>query len=220
MLVEPPRDLVADDVTPWLAARLRQFFDSRYEAQGRSVLVHKFTGWSRARLLHDVFPDAKFIHVYRDGRAVANSFLQMPWWSGHRGPDVWRWGPLSHEDRLAWEKSERSWPVLAAIEWKILIDALRDAEAEIPPRQWLSVKYEELIADPDDWLTRILDFSGLDDDDTFWTRIHRYSLGAGRIEAYRRDLRPEQVEAMEDVIGDRLEALGYELTGPSSESPT
>ena len=94
VLAAPLRDLRAQDVTPWLEQRTRRFFTGRAEAQGRPVFLHKFTGWPRAGFLGRVFPEARFVHVVRDGRAVANSFLQMPWWRGYEGPDAWGWGPL------------------------------------------------------------------------------------------------------------------------------
>ena len=213
MLCEPPRDLIAEDATPWLADRLRQFFDSRYEAQKKPVFVHKFTGWPRARLLLEVFPTARFVHVYRDGRAVANSFVQMPWWSGHRGPDQWRWGPLTPDDRATWERSQESSPVLAAIEWKMLMDALFESEAQIPETKWLSVKYEDLVASPESGLQRILEFAALPDRDAFWTQVRRNPLTSGRVDAYRRDLRPEDVAAMDDVLKQHLATLGYQPAG-------
>jgi hypothetical protein len=86
ILVTPYRDLLASDVTPWLETRLRRFLERRMAAQGRRVFLHHVTGWPRARLLHAVFPEARFIHVIRDGRPVANSLLQMSWWTATKGP--------------------------------------------------------------------------------------------------------------------------------------
>ena len=65
------------------------------------------TGWPRAGFLHAVFPDARYVNVIRDGRAVANSWLQMDWWLGYRGPEHWHFGPLSDEHREVWERSGR-----------------------------------------------------------------------------------------------------------------
>ena len=52
------RDLVAADLTPWLADRLRQFFERRVAAQGQPSFFHHFTGWPRSGLLQAAFPDA------------------------------------------------------------------------------------------------------------------------------------------------------------------
>ena len=61
MLSKPCRDLVAEDASAWLSDRLRAFFEQRADAQGRSLFLHKFTGWPRAGLLHAVFPEARFV---------------------------------------------------------------------------------------------------------------------------------------------------------------
>src|SRR3712207_7426845 len=47
------------------------------------------------RSLSEIFKDAKFIHLMRDGRAVANSLLHVYFWSGWKGPGNWGWGQLS-----------------------------------------------------------------------------------------------------------------------------
>jgi hypothetical protein len=82
---EPFRDLTAEDVTPWLAKRFRAFFEERAEAQDVDVFMHKFTGWPRARFIAEIMPEARFLHVVRDGRAVASSIVQRPWWKGWLG---------------------------------------------------------------------------------------------------------------------------------------
>ncbi len=104
LLASPVRDLRADDVTPWLERRFREFFAERAQVQGTATFLHKFTGWPRAGFIRGVLPDARFIHVVRDGRAVANSWLQMPWWLGFEGPDHWQWGPLPPDLAAEWEE--------------------------------------------------------------------------------------------------------------------
>src|SRR5829696_721624 len=113
ILSRPHRDLLASDATRWLEARLRRFFERRMAAQGRPVFLHHVTGWPRAGLLHAVFPDARFIHVVRDGRAVANSLLQTSWWTGHQGPSNWDFGPLPEPYAKEWEASGQSYVLLA-----------------------------------------------------------------------------------------------------------
>jgi hypothetical protein len=78
----PFRDLVADDLTVETAARLRRAFRPALTAR-RDRLLLKVTGWPRIGFLHEVFPEARFVHVVRDGRAVANSLLHVDFrWGG------------------------------------------------------------------------------------------------------------------------------------------
>jgi hypothetical protein len=212
ILSAPSRDLLAEDVTPWLANRLRQFFERRAEAQGRPVFLHKFTGWPRSGLLHEVFPEARFINVVRDGRAVANSLLQMDWWSGYRGPGGWSLGPLDPERQRLWDESGRSYVVLAGLEWDILMDAFDAARRRVPAGKWLDVRYEDVLADPRAQLARMLEFSGLTWTPDFDTAFARYSFGSGRSEAFRKDLGPGALATLEPVIARHLLAQGYSLT--------
>ena len=165
LLVEPRRDLVAGDAAPPLGDDLRVFFERRASAQRAPVFSHKFTGWPRAGLLDAVFPDARFVHVVRDGRAVAASWLEMPWWRGDQGPDGWHFGPLPATYAAEWEASGRDRAVLAGLAWKLLLDAFATARASIAQERWLEIRYEDLVADPRSVMDHVLDHHGL-----AWTR--------------------------------------------------
>jgi Sulfotransferase family len=210
----PFRDLLAEDCTPWLKHRLTGFFERRMEVQKRSTLVHHLTGWPRAGLLHAAFPEARFVEIVRDGRAVANSWLEMGWWHGYGGPGAWHLGPLPATYAEEWEESGRSFVTLAAIGWKILLDAFDTARSLMPPSQWLRVRYEDVVADPRAQVGEILDFSGLQWTDEFERAFAAYPFEVSRVDGFRRDLDPASVELLEHSLGTRLEALGY---APSSD---
>ena len=216
-LVDPMRDLVEDDATPWLSGRFQRFFRERADAQGAPVFVHKFTGWPRARFIHRVLPEARFVHVVRDGRAVANSLLQMPWWRGYRGPEAWGLGPLPDPYRREWASSGRSFVVLAGIEWKLLIDAFEQAKEAIPARQWLDVRYEDVVADPRGSIETVLRFLGLGWSDEFERGFSRHVLRSSRTDAYRLELSTDDVERLERSLAGHLEQLGYPTNVSSSE---
>src|SRR6266540_1279585 len=55
--------------------------------------------------------------------------LQMPWWSGFEGPSNWSLGPLPAAYSSEWERSGRSFVVLAGLGWKLLMDAFHAAAA-------------------------------------------------------------------------------------------
>ena len=212
MIASPVRDLVASDAAPWLKDRFHRFFHRRANAQARDVFLHKFTGWPRARFIDAVMPEARFIHVIRDGRAVANSLLQMTWWQGYGGSDRWGWGALPYHDQQAWEGAGRSFSVLAALEWKVLMGAFAEAKAAIDPERWIDVRYEDLLRDPTSTTKQLMEFMGVEWTAAFDERFRRYRFQAERAEAFRRDLAPSDISAMEAVLGADLRTLGYPVS--------
>jgi len=211
---EPFRDLTEDDVTPWLADRFRAFFEERAAAQRTPAFMHKFTGWPRARFISEIMPEARFLHVLRDGRAVASSIVQRPWWKGRLGVPGWGFGDLSPELSELWAKHDRSLITLAGLEWRILMDAFDAAHERVGDDRWLELRYEDLVSDPRAHWPSILSLAGLAWDDRFEASFQAYPVATGRREAFRRDLTPRQVEQLEEAIGGHLEARGY-ATGPA-----
>jgi hypothetical protein len=209
LLASPMRDLVAADVTPWLEARFRRFFIERASVQGAETFLHKFTGWPRAGFIRGVFPSGRFIHVVRDGRAVANSWLQMPWWLGFEGPDHWQWGPLPDDLAAEWDESGRSFVVLAGLLWKMLIGAFDNARKAIPAADWLEIRYEDVAANPRTAFAKMLEFCGLPWDAEFERGFERHTFTASRSDAFRRDLAPDDVDRLSRILATELAARRY-----------
>ena len=208
-VVDPCRDLVADDATPWLAERFRGFFVRRAAAQASPLFLHKFTGWPRAGFIQRALPDARFVHVIRDGRAVANSLLQMPWWRGYLGPERWGWGPLPDPYAREWASSGRSFVVLAGIEWKLLMDAFDRARGTVPPERWLDIRYEDIVADPRAAFAEMMGFLGLAWSDDFERAFSRHEFRMSRLDAYRNELSLRDVELLDRSLAKHLVRAGY-----------
>jgi Sulfotransferase family len=206
----PFRDLTADDCTPWLRNRLRSFYEQRMASQQREFFVQHLTGWPRSGFIRAAFPEARFIHVVRDGRAVANSWLQMGWWRGYQGPWAWHLGPLPPDEAAEWDASGRSFAVLAALGWRMLIEAFERARADVPAEQWLQVRYEDVVAEPRRHLEAILEFLGLPWTEEFEAEFAPYPFEAARVQSFRRDLDQETLAKMEHAIGPTLRAYGYD----------
>ncbi len=207
----PCRDLLAEDMTPWAQRRLREFVEQRLEAQRADVLLLHVTGWPRVGYLRAALPGLQVVNVVRDGRAVASSWLQMGWWDGWQGPDRWIYGPLPDELRATWEDSGRSFPVLAGLGWRMLLEAAEAARDRSPQGSWLDLRYEDLLADPRGATGRLLAHAGLSWDDAFEAGWSRHRITSGRCEAFRDELRPDQVAAIEAAVGPVLRRWGYDL---------
>lgn len=208
---EPVRDLVASDAVPWLAERFRSFFASRAAAFGAPLFLHKFTGWPRARFIDRVFPGSRYVHVVRDGRAVAASWLQTDWWRGHLGPEGWHFGPLPASYDKEWEASGRSFVLLAGLAWKLLLDAFDDARAEIGGDRWLEVRYEDFLGDPRARTAEILEFLRLPWSDAFDTGFQAFEFDRGRAGAWRSVLGDEAAAELDASLADHLARRGYEV---------
>jgi hypothetical protein len=209
MLSAPMRDLVAEDASQWLSRRLRTFFEQRAAAQGRPLFLHKFTGWPRAGLLHAVFPEARFVHVVRDGRAVACSLVQQPWWDGFSGPAGWSFGPLSDSDDELWQESGRSFTVLAGLEWKLLMEAFAEARALMPAESWLELRYEDVVDHPRRQVQRLLDHLGLEWTAAFERSFADLRFAPDRTGAYRDELSARDVEMLDRALAPALRDHGY-----------
>jgi hypothetical protein len=203
----PCRDLEAADVYPLLAERIREGVMQQLRPLNRSRFLTKYTGWSRIAFINAVFPDALFLHVVRDGRAVAWSLMKMPWWQGWGGPCQWRWGELSEQDRALWEASGKSFFVLAGLQWKICLESVRRHAGPVAGRIH-EIRYEAFVRNPEKEVTRALDFAGLD-------RDPKYLSGLGREEVidankkWVREVPIEQRKQFESLLGDALETYGY-----------
>ncbi|KAA3641666.1 MAG: sulfotransferase [Armatimonadetes bacterium] len=210
MLVEPYRDLTDLDDTPWMGDRIRTFFEERRRAQGKQVFLHKFTGWPRARLIHHALDDVRFIHIVRDGRAVASSLIQMPWWSGFAGPDQWRWGPLPGDLRSQWEESGSSWPALAGIEWRILMDAYEATREALPREAWLELRYEDILSDPQASFDKMIEFAELGRSLKFTRALANQTFSTARATSFSSELSAHDLDTLEVLIGSHLRRYGYE----------
>jgi len=201
------RDLDAGDLLPGVKKHVHTEL-SRHFVRGRPCQLHKFTGWPRLGYLHDLFPDAFFIHIIRDPRAVACSFLNVEWWLGWRGPENWLWGPLPAEYDREWRSSGRCYVVLSAIQWKILMDAFQATRNRVPPDRWIELRYEELVADPVSVCRRVLEFCRLDTPSHFIASLARLSL-ANRNDKWKEQLTADQRDRLNASLAGHLEQYGY-----------
>lgn len=152
-----------------------------------------------ADILIGLFPDAKFLHIVRDGRAVAASIVRLDWGA-------------NTIDR-------------AAVSWVRKVSHYLAAESVLGHERIKQVKYEELIRQPEHTLTDICRFAGIDFQDRMlrgtgfkvpaYTASQHSLLGKApeveRIYAWEKDLTPRQVEIFESIGGNLLQSLGYSL---------
>jgi hypothetical protein len=147
----------------------------------------------------ETFPEARFVHLLRDGRDASRSLQQAPW-----GPD----------DFAGCVRQWRDW----------VASGLR-AGVRLGVGRYLEVRYEELVDDPGQVLRAICDFADLTFDEQMLS-FHRRAedvlrherpnyhphlgepLQAG-LRNWRRDLSDKEAAEFEQIAGALSERLGY-----------
>jgi hypothetical protein len=203
----PCRDLLGSDVTPEHRRKIPPALAQLATSARRRVLI-KITGWPRIGFLRELFPHAKFIHVYRDGRSVASSLLAVSFWRGWEGPPQWGFGELDPLHQAEWEHYGRSFVALAGIQWKLLMLAMDKAAMNVPATDLMHVRYEDFIDDPVTAFRNAVEFCELDWPSSFETSIRRKRLRTAN-EKWRDNLSVEQQALLEDVLAESLQRYGY-----------
>jgi hypothetical protein len=140
------------------------------------------------RLLR-IWPDARFIHLIRDGRDVARSLIEMGWVGNMLTAGEY------------WLNAERQWEKLSQL---------------ISPSRWTELRYEDLVKDPNAILSRVCEFMGVAFHPAMldYPKNSNYGPPSPKmIGQWKRKLRPRDVQLAESLIGDMLVERGYELSG-------
>jgi hypothetical protein len=152
-------------------------------------------------LIGTVYPDARVVHIIRDGRDVARSVLSMDW------------GPQTVAD--------------AAREWRAGITAARAAAPELA--SYTEVRYEEVLFDPATAIVALFDALGLSAPDSVvadalqeWSRPFNTDPGDPRIGHGKWAGRwaPEEERCFDDIAGDLLSELGYGIAPQPAPVPS
>jgi hypothetical protein len=162
-------------------------------------------------LLERLFPRAVYVHLIRDGRDAATSFLEVP-----EGIMTAGWG--HPRDAAGF-----------AAQWATEVRAARALGVRVGAARYLEVRYEALVAAPGEELRRVCAFAGLEYDDGMLGYVGR--TGSARkdhqkrldepprvgVRDWRTEMQAADTAAFEATAGDLLHGLGYEVSTPGSD---
>jgi hypothetical protein len=201
---------VGKRLTPGMStgAAIATVYEAYAAAQGKERWGDKTPMYMQhLRLLERLFPDAQFVHLVRDGRDVARSFLAMP-----EGIVTRTWAHPTSVGEFA-------------CEWRDQVGGARSLGRRVGPGRYHELRYERLVADPTAELRAICEFAGLPFEPGMLAyagkldlsrKPHQQSLTrppTPGLRDWRRDLAPADVQAFEAVAGDLLAELGYPVAG-------
>ncbi len=168
----PPGLKTGDEIPQEHEERTKKAVRDICKWQGKDHFLSEYALWSRMNFFTSIFPKAKFVHVVRDGRAVAHEYRkmiekgiypekrEMRWWmSGW--PRGWR---------EEYEENFDSLLAFCAFQWKFILKMIWDDSKYISEDRYLEIRYEDMVEDPEFVFSDILEFYGMD----LVPRIERY----------------------------------------------
>lgn len=211
---ELPRELLVDALTACrvdsLADALRCVYGLYAERRGKTRYADKTPDYvAELPAIAELFPEARFIHVIRDGRDVALSLLEL------------EWGPSSVAQ--------------AAIYWRDRVSTGRRDGSSLGDR-YLEVRYEHLVAQPNEVIGEVCDFVDLERD----PRMLGYSDRAHEIEVaprtpgvhrnlalpptpglreWSKEMSERDIFVFDRLAGGTLVEFGYERAQPRVALP-
>jgi hypothetical protein len=202
---------------PNAADGIRAFYMLYAEREGKSRYGDKTPGYVQEMpRLQRVLPEARFVHIIRDGRDVSLSHLRMNW-----GPETY-----AESARL----------------WRNRIRKARKQAAQI--EHYTEIHFEDVVGDTEGVLRRVCDFIDLEFDPVMLAyheraetrlaekarelprknrppqpaeaRLESHKLAkepprSDRIGMWRERMTEAEIAEYEGVAGDMLAELGYEL---------
>jgi hypothetical protein len=208
-------DDVRPRVRPGMATgdAIASIFEAYAERQGKPRWGDKTPMYMRhLPLLERLFPEAQYVHLVRDGRDAAPSFLEMP-----EGTFTRTW-------------AHPATPAQFACLWRKEVAAARALGARVGGARYHEVRYEDLVVDPTSAVATICSFAAIPfepdmlayagtvdvSDKPHQLRLRRPPTPGVR--SWREDMSASDIAAFESVAGDLLEELGYEVTSSRSNA--
>jgi hypothetical protein len=195
---------------------LNRVFGLYGKVRNKPLVGNKTTSYVRSILdLHALWPDAKFVHIIRDGRDVCLSILS------------WNKADRTAGRYASWEEDSVS---TTALWWERKVRTGREAGARLGSSLYYEVRYESLISRPEQECQKLCEFLDVPYDDA----MIRFAEGKTRTELsnarktpkkawlpiasglrnWRTEMPMKDVERFEAAAGNLLEELGYERAFP------
>ena len=191
---------------------LNRIFGLYGKIKNKPLVGNKTSGYvGRILDLHALWPEAKFVHIIRDGRDVCLSILN------------WKKADRTAGRYASWEED----PVATtALWWERKVRRAREAGARLGSSLYYEVRYESLISRPEQECQRLCEFLDVLYDDA----MIRFAEGKTRTDLpnarktpkkawlpitsglrnWRTEMPVKDVERFEAAAGNLLEELGYE----------
>lgn len=202
--------LTAADVDPYRARKLYDAFATEIKTLGGGRMVEKLPINSfRVGYIAQIFPEARFIHLLRNGLEVAASIsgvAQAFTWYGH---DDYKWRLLADYARLNGletlvEQTQHDMRLRGLLEWRLSVTDVQNSLEQLPQERVFTLRYREMMAAPVECCERLERFIGLSSDPAI------YQFAEAEFKRRSPELLNVPLSKVEKAVaGELLSALGY-----------
>ena len=188
-----------------------ELFDLYGATKNKTLVGDKTPGYARHMpLLARLWPQARFLHIVRDGRDVALSVLN------------WKRSSRNVGRFSTWQDDKIS---TIALWWESFVTAAQRDGTNLGSKRFLEIRYEDLLAEPLPVCQQLCEFLALDDEAANMVDFHRgktrkSSSGLSAKKAWlpltpglrnwRSELPSDEIAKFEALCGDLLSRCGYD----------
>lgn len=190
--------LTPQELAAWKRPLLR-FVAQLYFRHRKTVILKNPNHSFRIKVLLDVFPQAKFVHIVRDPYVVYPSSIHL----------------LKSLSRV--HSLQR--PTFEGLDERVLatyVDLYRKVDEGrelVDPSRFYELRYEDLIADPEGQLRGLYEHLGLGEFEQYLPKLRQYLAEHEDYRTNRYELTPEQRAAVDENWGDVIDRYGYRTAG-------
>ena len=163
-------------------------FSAYSQNEGKSTWGDKSLFFGSINTLYDLFPDARFIHIVRDGRDVFASWRKM-------------------------DPSKKN-PAVMAIDWVFKENSISAAFNNLPSANQLTIRYEDLLEQPQKMVAIVCEFLEIEYEDEmldFYKSSQRY-IGEHHSELIFNKIDSRNTKKWKTVLNRRDKAIFTHLS--------
>jgi len=205
---DPMRDHVknANDILPSDSHRIKSTFGMYQYMKGKSCFVNKCPRSSvRIPYITEIFPTAKFIHVYRDGREVVNSMINIinrePFRQSIPLGDFCK--PENWRDLIKLPALEAH-----AHQWVEIMNEIERAKTQVNKNCWFDIKYEDFCGDSSNIMGEVFEFMDIEASQGLMDKIG--SMAVRNDQKWKNSFSSDQINTLNKIMHEGLEKYGYE----------
>ena len=169
-----------------------------YFRKGKRILFKSPDNTAKMGMLHDLYPEARFIHIYRDPYKVLMSTINM---------FTKEMGLFCLNDPAPYEVIE---DVTIDLFERIYKKAFRELE-EMPPEDHIDIKYEDFCKDPKGYVKLIYEHLGIDGFEEAKPYFDAYLESQKNYKKNKFELTPRLRDKINAKLGFYFEHYGYEM---------